>query len=140
MPYINHSQLLRYGVVILIVAIALVVMLLLDPWLDMSRTPFLLFFGAVMVSAWYGGLKTGLLATFLSALLSYYCFLTPKYEMGFDLANVLRIGLFASQGLLLSILCETLKTTKQHAEVNLQNLKRKSNWGTRIKLCHCPRV
>ncbi|YAF97274.1 MAG: PAS domain S-box protein [Nodularia sp. CChRGM 3473] len=123
MPYINHSHLLRYGVVILIVAIALVVMLLLDPWLDMSRTPFLLFFGAVMVSAWCGGLKTGLLATFLSALLSYYFFLAPQYEMGYDLANLLRIGLFASQGLLFSVLCETLKTTKQHAEVNLQKLK-----------------
>ena len=74
MPHIHYSQLLRYGIVVLIVTLALVLMLMLDPWLSMSGTPFLLFFSAVMVSAWYGGLKSGLLATSLSALLSDYFF------------------------------------------------------------------
>ncbi|WP_414519202.1 PAS domain S-box protein [Nostoc sp. PCC 9305] len=123
MPHIHYSQLLRYGIVVLIVALALVLMLMLDPWLNMSGTPFLLFFSAVILSAWYGGLKSGLLATSLSALLSNYFFLPPAYELSFDLSNSVRIGLFALQGLLFSILCEALKTAKKRADRNLQQLR-----------------
>ncbi|MEH1888754.1 MAG: PAS domain S-box protein [Nostoc sp.] len=123
MPHIHYSQLLRYGIVVLIVALTLVPMLILDLWFSMSGTPFLLFFSAVMVSAWYGGLKSGLLATSLSALLSDYFFLPPVYELSLDLSNFVRIGLFALQGLLFSILCEVLKTAKKWADGNLQKLK-----------------
>ncbi|MHC0066763.1 PAS domain S-box protein [Nostoc sp. UIC 10890] len=123
MPHIHSSQLLRYGITVLIVAIALVLMLMLDPWLSMSRTPFLLFFSAVTVGAWYGGLKSGLLATSLSALVSDYFFLPPAYDLNFDLSNFVRIGLFALQGLLFSIICEALKTAKRRADENLQKLR-----------------
>jgi PAS domain S-box-containing protein len=123
MPHIHSYQLLRYGTVVLSVALALVIMLILDPWLSMSGTPFLLFFSAVMVSAWYGGLKSGLLATSLSALLSYYFFLPPVYELSFDLSNCARVGLFALQGLLLSIICEALKPAKKQADENLKQLR-----------------
>ncbi|MEH1840619.1 MAG: PAS domain S-box protein [Nostoc sp.] len=123
MPHICYSQLLRYGIAVLIVAFALVLMLMLDPWLSMSGTPFLLFFSAVMVSAWYGGLKSGLLAIGLSALLSGYFFLPPAYDLSFNLSNFLQIGLFALQGLLFSILCEVLKTAKSQADGNLQKLR-----------------
>jgi PAS domain S-box-containing protein len=123
MPHIRYSQLLRYGIVVLIIALALVLMLMLDPWLSMKETPFLLFFSAVMVSAWYGGLKSGLLATSLSVLLSGYFFLLPANDLSFDLSNFLRIGLFALEGLLFSILCEALKTAKSRADENLQKLR-----------------
>ncbi|MEH2198869.1 PAS domain S-box protein [Nostoc sp.] len=123
MPHIHSSHLLRYSVTVLIVAVALVLMLILDPWLSMSRTPFLLFFCAVVVSAWYGGLKSGLLATSLSALVSNYFFLPPAYDLSFDLSNSVRIGLFALQGLLFSIVCEALKTAKRRADGNLQQLR-----------------
>ncbi|MEH1872775.1 PAS domain S-box protein [Nostoc sp.] len=123
MPHIRYFELLRYGIVVLSVALALVLMLMLNPWLSMSGTPFLLFFSAVMVSAWYGGLKSGLLATGLSALLSDYFFLPPAYALNFDLSNFLRIGLFALLGLLFSILGETLRTAKSWADGNLQKLK-----------------
>ncbi|MBN3869281.1 PAS domain S-box protein [Nostoc sp. JL33] len=123
MPHIHSSQLLRYSIVVLIVALALAIMLMLDPWLSMSRTPFLVFFSAVIVSAWYGGLKSGLLATSLSALLSDYFFLPPAYDLSFDLSNFVRIGVFALQGLLFSILCDALKTAKTRADENLQKLR-----------------
>ncbi|AFZ22930.1 PAS domain S-box [Cylindrospermum stagnale PCC 7417] len=123
MRYINHSQFRRSGFVVLIVTTILLVMLLLDPWLGMSKSPFLLFFSAVMVSGWYGGLKSGVLATVLSTLVSRFFFVEPKYSLLVDLPDFLRIGLFASQGLLFSILCEELKTAKRRAEKNLQKLK-----------------
>ena len=123
MPHIHYSQLLRSGIVVLIVAFTLVPMLILDLWFSMSGTPFLLFFSAVIVSAWYGGLKSGLLATFLSVLLIDYFFLPPVYELSLDLSNFVRIGLFGLQGLLFSILCEVLKIAKRWADGNLQKLK-----------------
>ncbi|MHC5825959.1 MAG: DUF4118 domain-containing protein, partial [Nostoc sp.] len=123
MPHIHSSQLLRYSIVVLIVAVALAIMLMLDPWLSMSASPFLLFFSAVMVSAWYGGLKSGLLATSLSALLSDYFFLPPVDELNFDISNCVPIGLFAFQGLLFSIICDALKTAKRQADENLQKLR-----------------
>ncbi|MEH1832496.1 MAG: PAS domain S-box protein [Nostoc sp.] len=123
MPQIHYFQLLRYGIVVSIVALTLVLMLILDPWLSMSGTPFMLFFSAVMVSAWYGGLKSGLLATSLSALLSNYFFLPPASDLSFDLSNFVPIGLFGLQGLLFSILYEALKAAKRRADGNLQKLR-----------------
>lgn len=123
MPYINNVQLRSYAIAVVVVAVALGLMLILDPWLDMSSTPFLLFFSAVMVSAWYGGWKSGLLATFLSVLLSNYFFISPIYSLKFDLPDLVRMGLFAPQGILFSFLCEALTVAKRKAEVNLQRLK-----------------
>ncbi|MFN6570859.1 PAS domain S-box protein [Dendronalium sp. ChiSLP03b] len=123
MPYINYSQLRSYGCDVLIIATTLALMLILDPWLNISRTPLLPFFSAVIVSAWYGGLKSGVLATFLSVLLSDYFFLAPTYSLNFDPPDAVQVGLFVVQGLLLSVLFEALRTTKQQTEVNLQKLK-----------------
>src|SRR5918995_4643909 len=78
MPYIKHaSPLLRYGVAVLAVGVAFALKLLLDP-LIAQDVPFLLVFGAIMVSAWYGGLGPGLLATAAAGLATDYFFLSPK--------------------------------------------------------------
>ena len=42
--------------------------------------PYLTFFGAVMVAAWYGGLRPGLLATALSAAITSAFFLAPTHR------------------------------------------------------------
>ena len=68
---------LRYGVAALAVGVALLVKLLLDP-LTVQDTPFLLVFGAIIVSAWYGGLGPGLMATGISVLATDYFFLYPR--------------------------------------------------------------
>jgi hypothetical protein len=53
---IKHtSPLLRYGVAVLAVGVAFAIKLLLDPLISQD-VPFLLVFGAIMVSAWYGAL------------------------------------------------------------------------------------
>lgn len=113
---IKRSQLLRYGVAVLSVVLATVPMLLLDPLLAMTKSPFLLFFGAVMVSAWYGGFGPGLLATILSGLISTYLFLPPIYSFSLDLVTGLRLGLFLLEGVLFSVLAGTLRTAKQRIE------------------------
>jgi PAS domain S-box-containing protein len=98
-------------------------MVMLDPWVNMSKTPFLLFFSAVMASAWYGGLKPGLFATCLSIVFSNYFFLEPIYTLNFDLPNSVRITLFFLDGVIISGLCNLLKNAKRRSEINLHKLQ-----------------
>jgi K+-sensing histidine kinase KdpD len=123
MPNIASYSWLRCSIALITVAFALILMLLLDPWVKMSSTPFLLFFSAVMVSAWYGGWNGGILATCLSALVSNYFFLQPQYGLSLDIYNVVKIGLFAVQGLLFTVLWVALKNAKRRDEANLHKLK-----------------
>lgn len=71
------SRPLRFGVAVTSVSLALGLKLLLDP-ITIQDTPFLLTFGAIMVSAWYGGLGSGLSATVLATLITDYFFLYPR--------------------------------------------------------------
>ncbi|BCL39246.1 PAS domain-containing protein [Nostoc sp. MS1] len=123
MPYISISALLRLGIIIFAVAFACALMLLLDPWLNITTTPFLLFFSAVMLSAWYGGFWSGILATGLSVVASDYFFLQPQFDLSLDITNTVKIGLFAVQGLFFSVVCEKWQKSNGQDEANLQKLK-----------------
>ena len=84
---IRHtSPLLRYGVAVLSVGVAFAIKLLLDP-LIVQETPFLLIFGAIMISAWYGGLGPGLLATVAAGLATDYFFLCEPRGRGRRVAS-----------------------------------------------------
>ncbi|MBD2102679.1 PAS domain S-box protein [Leptolyngbya sp. FACHB-261] len=120
---VRRSQLLRYGTAVLSVVLATILMLLLDPLLAMTQSPFLLFFGAVMVSAWYGGLGPGLLATALSGLISTYFFLPPIYSLSLSLVNGSRLSLFLLEGALISVLSNALHVAKQRVERALAKLQ-----------------
>jgi PAS domain S-box-containing protein len=113
----------RYGVAVSTVVSAAVVMLWLNSWITMTKSPFLLFYGAVMVSAWYGGMRPGLLATFLSALISSYLFISPIYSLALDLTESVRLSLFLLQGILISALCEALRTANRGLEVSRLKLR-----------------
>lgn len=73
-----RSSLKRYGIALLSVAVAFVSTLLLGP---LFPYPFLfLFFGAVMVSAWFAGLVGGFFAVLISTLLIDYFFVPPLHS------------------------------------------------------------
>lgn len=88
----RRSQLKRYGVAILTVFLALLLTNLL--WLLHKLSVYPLFFAAVMISSWYGGLKPGMLATVLSALVCAYFFLPPIYSLavtGFNAVGLVQL-------------------------------------------------
>ena len=120
MPKVTRFQIASYGIAIVAVVLALTLMLGLEPWLGMTRTPFLLFFGAIAIAAWYGGLKPGLVATVLSVFFSNYFFHYPTRTLTIDPDDLLRLGLFALQGVMVSYLCEELRIAKQRAEIDRQ--------------------
>jgi len=123
MVTVPRFQTQRYGVAVLAVVLALMLMLWLDPWVSMTNSPFLMFFGAVMVSAWYGAMEPGLLATLLSALISAYFFVDPKYSLALTLSGTVRVLLFMVEGIVVSVLCGALRTANQRFEVSLMKLR-----------------
>jgi PAS domain S-box-containing protein len=83
------------------------------------ETPFLLFFGAIMVAAWRGGLWPGLAATGLSTLLAWY-FLLPAYD-SFKLPDgwqATKLLMFAFEGALISALAEEMKRQAARARLH----------------------
>jgi len=105
-----------------IVAIAAAVALrqMLQPWLGLS-VPYLQFFLAVLLAAWYGGFGPGVLATGLAALTSMYLYLPPA---GFAIsgpADVISLAFFIATGLAISGLNHRLRQAEQarRLEANL---------------------
>lgn len=120
-----RPQIQRHTIAVLSVTIALLLMLLINPWISMQSSPFLMFFLAVTVSAWYGGIKPGLVATILSALASYYWFVLPLHSFDLILTEAFRTLIFFIECCLICILCEALHQAKKRVEQNLQFLQEK---------------
>src|SRR5688500_12676627 len=93
MPRAARSNLARYGLPVLTVAAAHVLTHLL--WLGSDGNLSLLFITAVMVSALYGGLGSGLIAAALAAAASAYFYLPPRYSFDIDFADLIRLVAFA---------------------------------------------
>ncbi len=108
-------KLRNYGVAVMAVAIALLLKLLLKP-LFVTETPFILFFAAVMISAYYGGIRSGLLATTLAAIVSDYLFLPPAYFFFKPEGQNLPLGIFIVECLSITWLTTALNAAKQQAE------------------------
>jgi PAS domain S-box-containing protein len=118
------QQLWNYIVAIALVSIALLLMLILDPLIQVAQTSFLLFFGAATLSAWYGGQGAGILATLLSALCANYFLIEPQYSLYFTFASGSRTAIFILQGCLISILVSSrqpLRTIAQDINASKQD-------------------
>jgi PAS domain S-box-containing protein len=115
---VNRSLLLRYGIPVLGVAVALLLQSPLSNLLE-SQTPFLLLFSAVIASAWYGGFGPGILATVLATLSCAYFYVSPFPAFtASDSEQTLELGLFALEGTLISLLSAQLHTAQKRTEVS----------------------
>ena len=114
------SPFLRYGVAVLVVGVALGIKLLLDPVIPQD-VPFLLLFGAVMVSAWYGGLGPGLLTMVLAGLATDYLFLRPQDPFA---PGAIPLLVFFVEGTLVCLLTEALRTARRRAEASKAEAER----------------
>lgn len=119
----HRAPLLCYGVAVAVVALALVLTLLLRRLLDPDV--FSLFFAAVMVSAWYGGLGPGLLATALAALVIDAFLLYPVDQFTLNFHSLVRLIVFMVVALLISSLTAARKRAedalrKAHDELEMR--------------------
>jgi PAS domain S-box-containing protein len=105
----GRSPALRYGVAVLSVAVVTLIRLLLRSLLGGSSA-FLPYEVAVMVSAWYGGLRPGLLATALAASSQAYVFLPPVGSLSIaDPSDQVQLALFVVIAVVISFVVDALK-------------------------------
>jgi PAS domain S-box-containing protein len=119
----TDASLRRYGVAVLVSFLALLLRSLLEPLLG-ERAPLLVFVIPVMLSAWYGGLVPGLVATGLSGFLGTYFFVLPRGSLGvMETGDGVRVGIFFLEGFLISWLNDALRQSRRRAEVTALSLR-----------------
>jgi signal transduction histidine kinase len=79
-PSRKRTVLFRYGSAFVLVGVALFASLGMQRLFAFPYPFLFLFFGAVMVSAWFGGMGAGLFAVLLSTILVDYFFVPPFYS------------------------------------------------------------
>ncbi len=67
-------------------------------------TPFLLFFGAIMIATWNGGLGIGVVSALISAVLVEYYFLPPLHSFHLNSAGWVQIGVFLVECFFMALL------------------------------------
>lgn len=77
------------------------------------KVPFLQFYPAIIVAAWYGGFGPALVATALSALASMYFLLPPAGFSVSDSADQLSLAVFAGTGVFIAWLKHRLDLAEQ---------------------------
>jgi PAS domain S-box-containing protein len=100
---------------------------LLNTWLlyqVLSPAIFALFYGAVALSSWYGGMKPGLLATALSTVAINYFFMAPQGSLAMTgVSTLVRLGVFLFVTLVITSLSAESRAAKERAEVSLLKLR-----------------
>jgi PAS domain S-box-containing protein len=112
----NFSKTAQYAVAVLGVILAWLLRELVNPILG-DRVPFILFYPAVVLSAWFGGLRPGLLATALSGFFAAYVFMPPAYSFAFsDPTASAQLIIFLLASTMICFLAENLHSTKRRAQ------------------------
>jgi signal transduction histidine kinase len=87
--------------------------------------PIVTFTVAIVIAAWYGGLRPGLLATVLSVLAADYLYNPARHTFRIQtVSGAVSLGVLAFAGVLISLLCESLHRTRRHLEAEQENLRR----------------
>jgi PAS domain S-box-containing protein len=128
--FVKRSPLLRYGIAVLAVGLALLLdQLIVQDWPLVHDPLFLLepllhdplfllirlLLAAVVVSAWYGGPGSGLLAVTLGSLVTGYFLLPPIKSFPLLSSKSLLLVVFPLVGLLINWLVGMLYSAKQRA-------------------------
>lgn len=109
------SAVLRDGLAVSSIAAALIVTLLLHP--DRLLSP--VFFLAIMLSAWIGGIGAGLVAALLATMALAYFFLPPIYSLRFDPVHAPQLLVF----FLSAVLFSSWSATRRRAQNLLQQAR-----------------
>jgi two-component system CheB/CheR fusion protein len=85
---------------------------------DLGRGLGAILFFAVLVSAWYGGLGPGLLATALATVIAVLIF--TRFGLRFETFRIVGLCLFVAGGVLISLLVEALHAARRRVEASEQ--------------------
>ena len=126
-----RSRMLPYGVATLTATLALFLTQWLYPLLNPLLFPF--FYGAIAVSAWYGGFKPGLLAIALSTFYSVFFLIEPLYSFQItSTRQLIQLITFVLMALLMTVLCAQLQAAKRKADKSLKLLNESERRFSRL--------
>jgi K+-sensing histidine kinase KdpD len=118
---------LRYGAAVGLIAVFVGIKWLLSFLIQVPPlgrdAPFLLLLVPILVSAWYGGLGPGILATALGVVAVQYFFLAPYYDLHTDPSGALHSAVYATQGFLLAAFMATVQSSRIHAETSARRME-----------------
>jgi len=128
-----RAPILRYGVAVLSTTLALIPALLLP---NITESRLAVFAVAVMVSAWYGGWKPGLVATsFALTVSAYFSFSSEQTPAQFR-STMLRLALFVVLAALICWFNAALRAAQEglrRSEMNFRSLVTNAPYG----ICRC---
>ncbi len=129
----GRAPILRYGVAVLSIILALIPALLLS---DVVESRLVVFAVAIMVSAWYGGWKPGLVATsFALTVSAYFSLAGAKSASDYRMA-IVHLALFVFVALLICWFNAALRSAQEglrRSEVNFRSLVTNAPYG----ICRC---
>ena len=140
------SRIWSYGIAVLSVTAAIIISLWLTPRIGFPGT---LFLCVVMLSAWFGGVGPGLLATTLSAVAFHYSFQHPINSLGPQPREMPRLFMYIISNLLIGLLSaaqrnvtESLRRTNEalHAESRERKHAEEELRQTQVDLARASRV
>jgi PAS domain S-box-containing protein len=129
----SRAPILRYGVAVLSTTLALVPALLLP---NIAESRLAVFAVAVMVSAWYGGWKPGLVATAFALTVSAYFSFTSEQTPAQFRSTMIRLSLFVLLAILICWLNAALRSAQERlarSEMNFRSLVTNAPYG----ICRC---
>ena len=116
--WFRRSWISRYGLAVLLLSATLIISLWLTPHIGFPGT---LFLCAVMLSAWFGGVGPGLLATTLSALVFHHYLL---HSPGPQPKALPRLLMYIAANLLIGLLTAAQRSAKESLRRARDDLKR----------------
>jgi PAS domain S-box-containing protein len=129
----GRASALRYGVAVLSTILAIIPAFLLS---DLVESRLVVFAVAIMVSAWYGGWKPGLVATsFALTVSSYFSFVGAHSPADFRKA-IIHLTLFVFVALLICSFNAALRSAQEglrRSELNFRSLVMNAPYG----ICRC---
>ncbi len=129
----EQAPVLRYGVAILSIILALIPAFLLS---DIVESRLVVFSVAIMVSAWYGGWKPGLVATSFALTVSTYFSLAEAHSPSDYHKAIIHLSLFALVALLICSFNAALRSAQEgllRSEMNFRSLVTNAPYG----ICGC---
>src|SRR5271166_1033171 len=128
-----RAPILRYGVALLSTVLALIPTLFFS---DIAESRLVVFAVAVMVSAWYGGWKPGLVATSFALTVSAYFSFTGEHTPAQYRSTMIRLALFVVLALLICWFNAALRAAQEglrRSEKNFRSLVTNAPYG----ICRC---
>lgn len=133
---LRRSRSIHYAVAVVATTTAGLVRLSLTPFFG-DRNQLVMFYPAIMVSAWLGGFWPGLVATVVSAALDGYLFLDPVFTLRLPHhGDKLALAIFIATGAVISLLNDNLHRVaawEQKARADAEHARADADAANRTK-------